>query len=169
MAILTEILNRSTVKSFKNLPIEDNILQNVLEAGRLAPSAKNRQPWRFLVLTEIPVREKIMEACYGDKRIIQAPAVIVSCTTNIDYRMPNGQLSYPIDISIANAFMMLQAENSGLGSCVLTTYNEESVKDILTVPYSMRAVMILCIGYAEDLNYSGNRLPESRIFSYNHW
>jgi len=169
MAILTEILNRSTVKSFKNMPIEDNILQNVLEAGRLAPSAKNRQSWRFLVLTATPVREKITEACYGDERILQAPAVIVSCTTNIDYKMPNGQLSYPVDISMANAFMMLQAESSGLGSCVLTTYDEEMVKEILTVPYSMRAVMILCIGYADELNHFGSRLPVSRVFSYNHW
>ena len=99
----------------------------------------------------------------------QAPVIISACTTNVDYRMPNGQFSYPIDLTMAVSFMMLQAASEGLGSCVITTYDEQEVKDILTVPYSMRVVMLLLVGYPSEKPFPTQRKPLERIVSYNHW
>ncbi|MDC7241751.1 MAG: nitroreductase family protein, partial [Spirochaetales bacterium] len=109
-------MNRVTADSFLDEPIPEESLNNILDAGRIAPSAKNRQPWRFIVLEDAEVRKKIKECAYGDDRFSQAPVAIAACTTNIGYRMPNGELSYPVDLTFALSFMMLQAEHEGMGT-----------------------------------------------------
>lgn len=169
MGLLPEIERRASVRSYTDEPVSDEALARVLEAGRLAPSAKNRQSWRFVVVTESQTRARIEDAAFGQDYVGSAPVVIALCTTNIEYKMPNGQLSYPIDIAIAGSFMMLQASHEGLGSCLVTTFREDDVKSILTVPYSMRVVMMLAVGHPAAEPDRLSRLPIDRIVSYNHW
>lgn len=170
MGLLPEIEHRKSIRSYRTDPIDGETLARVLEAGRLAPSAKNRQSWRFIVVTDDPLRQRMQDAAFGQEYVGRAPAIIASCTTNIEYKMPNGQLSYPVDLSIATTYMMLQAEHEGLGSCMVTTFREEDVKSILTVPYSMRVVMLLTIGWPdESRGESASRLPIERVVSYEHW
>ncbi|MEA1911400.1 MAG: nitroreductase family protein, partial [Spirochaetota bacterium] len=94
---------------------------------------------------------------------------IAACTTNTEYKMPNGQASYPIDISMAISFMMIQARAEKLGACVVTTYNEADIKDILSVPYSMRVVMLLLIGHPDEDPILTKRKRKSRVVSHEHW
>jgi len=169
MNILREILERHSVRNFKPVAIENDKLKRILEAGRLAPSAKNRQPWRFIVVKDKELKEKIKKAAFGQEYIVQAPVIVAACSTNIEYKMPNGQLSYPIDITFAASFMMLQAVHEGLGTCLITTFNEQLAKEILTVPHLMRVVMILAIGYAGEDMEPVTRKPIQKIISYNHW
>jgi nitroreductase len=170
MDLLPEILQRSSVHQFRDEPVSAESLDRILEAGRLAPSAKNRQPWRFVVVQEAGLKRKIQEAAYNEPGVGQAGALIAVCSTNIDYRMPNGQLSYPIDLAMSAAFMTLQAVREGLGSCLNTTFEEDEIRDLLTVPYSMRVVMLLIIGVAaEKKTMEHTRLPKARLVSYEHW
>ena len=169
MRLLPEIERRRSVRKYTGKVIDRCELESIVEAGRLAPSAKNRQAWRFIVIDDQKVKERIQEAAFGQEHVGNAGAVIALCTTNVDYRMPNGQLSYGIDISIAASFMMLQAEHSGLGTCVMSTYDEQEVKNILTVPYSMRIPLLLLVGYPEERQRLLDRYPIERITSYNHW
>ena len=169
MEILEEIRNRSTARSFTGEPIAPDALERILESGRLAPSAKNRQPWRFVAVTDKTYRQKIAKACYGDSRITEAGCVIAACTTNIHYTMPNGQLSYPMDIAFAVSFMTLQAEHEGLSSAILGTYDESAIKDLLSVPYAMRIVLLLAVGKTGEEKKLPERFPSSRIISYDHW
>ena len=169
MGLLPEIENRASVRSFTDEPVSGVQLDRIVEAGRLAPSAKNRQSWRFIIIEDQTVRSRIREASFGQEHVGQAPVIIALCTTNIEYRMPNGQLSYPIDLAIAAGFMMLQAVHEGLGSCVVTTFREDDVKSLLTVPYSMRVVMLLAIGHSLETPGPRNRLPVERLTSHNHW
>lgn len=169
MDILPEIRNRASIREFTDQPVAREQLERILEAGRLAPSAKNRQAWRFIVVQDAENRSKLEAACFGQEYVGQAPAIIAGCTTNVEYQMPNGQLSYPIDLSIAVSFMMLQATHEGLGSCPVTTFRESDVKALLTVPYSMRVVMLLPIGYPASAPESHHRHPMSRIVSWEHW
>ena len=169
MALISEIDNWQSIKSFSDTPVDEENLIRILEAGRKAPSAKNRQPWRFIVVNDTNTRKRIEAAAFGQEHVAQAPVIISACTTNVDYRMPNGQFSYPIDLTMAVSFMMLQAASEGLGSCVITTYDEQEVKDILTVPYSMRVVMLLLVGYPSEKPFPTQRKPLERIVSYNHW
>ncbi|MFW5743429.1 MAG: nitroreductase family protein, partial [Spirochaetota bacterium] len=115
MGLLPEIERRASVRSYTDEPVSQEALERILEAGRLAPSAKNRQSWRFVVVTDAGAREQIEDAAFGQEYVGKAPVVIAICTTNIEYKMPNGQLSYPIDLSIAASFMMLQATHEELG------------------------------------------------------
>ena len=83
--------------------------------------------------------------------------------------MPNGQVSYPIDIATAVAFMMIQAEEEKLGSSIVTTFDETLVKEILSVPHSMRVVMLLALGHPEHRPLRPPRRAADQIVSYNHW
>lgn len=167
--ILQEIEQRYSVHGFQPDPVDEAALNRILEAGRLAPSAKNRQAWRFVAIRDEGSRKRLESAAFGQEYVGQAPAVIALCTTNVDYRMPNGQHSYPVDIGIAGAFMMLQAVHEGLGTCPVTTFDEEEVKSLLTVPYLMRVVMLLLVGKPSDEAGLRRRLPASRIIAWDHW
>jgi nitroreductase len=169
MELLPEIKNRISVRNFKDIAIKKDVISRILEAGQHAPSAKNRQPWRFLVIDNPELKKKIMEASYGQEYVEKAGAIILACSTNIEYEMPNGQQSYPIDITFAVSFMMLQAEHEGLGTCVVTTYDEEEIKNLVSVPYSMRVVMMLLLGYTDEHLIVRDRKPLKGLFALNHW
>ena len=169
MDVMPEILHRRSVRSFTSQPVDREQLDRILEAGRLAPSAKNRQEWRFVVVQKKELRQRIQEAAFGQEYVGTAPVIVAACTTNIDYRMPNGQLSYPIDISFAVSHMVLQAVREGLGSVVLTTYDEQAIQELLTVPYTMRVVMLIPLGFPDEDPEPSPRKPLKRVVSYNHW
>ena len=169
MSLLPEIEHRYSVKNFADTPVEKDKLERILDAGRRAPSAKNRQPWRFIVIDDADIRTQIQTAAFGQDHVGQAPVIIAGCTTNVDYRMPNGLLSYPIDIAIAMTFMTIQSQVESLGSCIVTTFDEQEIKEILTIPYSMRVVMLLLVGYPAESRIPAPRKPLNRIVSYNHW
>jgi nitroreductase len=169
MAMLEEILNRRSIDRFKPSPVSEAKLERVLEAGRLSPSAKNRQEWRFVVVQKKALREKLKEAAFGEEKVGQAPVVIALCTTNIQYRMPNGQLSYPVDLGIAAGFMALQAVHEGLGTCLLSTFDEAAVKELISVPYSMKIVLLMLLGHPAELPGERPRKPLRSVVSFEHW
>ena len=169
MEVLPEILHRRTVRSFTQQPVEKEQLDRILEAARLAPSAKNRQEWRFVVIQKKEIRQKMMEAAFSQDYVGQAPVIIAVCTTNIDYRMPNGQLSYPIDLAFASSHVVLQAVHEGLGTCCITTFDEQEVRELLTVPFSMRVVLLVLIGHAETVPEPTPRKSLKQISARDHW
>ena len=169
MSCIRIIEERTTVRDFDDTPVGQEVLLRILEAGRRAPSAKNRQPWRFIISRKQEQRTRMQEAAYGQEHVGKAPVIISVCTTNIDYRMPNGQISYPIDLTFAVSAMMMQAQAEGLGSCITTTFNEADVKALLTVPYSMRVVMLLLVGHPRSIQEGPRRKPLDQIVAYDHW
>ena len=171
MEVMPEIQKRRSVRAFAAKPLEKDQVERILEAGRLAPSAKNRQEWRFVVVQKKETRERIQEAAFGQEHVGQAAAVIAVCTTNIDYRMPNGQLSYPVDLAFAASQMALQAVHEGLGTCCVTTFDEQEVREILTAPFSMRVVLLLLIGHPRDPVEAepGPRKLLKQVSSREHW
>jgi nitroreductase len=169
MEVLPEILQRRSIRSFTSQTVDKDQLERILEAGRLAPSAKNRQEWRFVVMQKKEVRERIMGAAFGQDYVGQAPVIIAVCTTNIDYRMPNGQLSYPIDLAFASCQIVLQAVHEGLGTCCISTFDEQEVRDILTAPFSMRVVLLILVGHHEALPEPSPRKTLKQISGREHW
>ena len=169
MDLLPAIVSRRSAKRFDSRPVSTQCLERILQAGRLAPSAKNRQEWRFIVVSRADLREKLAAASFGAEQIETASAVIAVCTTNVDYRMPNGQVSYPVDLGIAAAFMMLQATHEGVASCAMTTFDEQEVQDLLSMPHAMRVVVMLALGYTDQQPAAQSRKPLSDIVAYNHW
>ncbi len=169
MDVMPEIASRRSVRSFTTQALEKDQVERILEAARLAPSAKNRQEWRFVVIQKKEARQKVMEAAFGQEYVGQAPAIIAVCTTNIDYRMPNGQLSYPIDLAFASCHIVLQAVHEGLGTCCITTFDEQEVRELLTVPFSMRVVLLVLIGRANGDAEQTPRKTLKQISARDHW
>ena len=171
MEVLPEILQRRSIRAYTAQAVEKEQIDRIVEAGRLAPSAKNRQEWRFIVIQKKETRLKIMEAAFNQDYVGQAPLIIAVCTTNIDYRMPNGQLSYPIDLAFAACQMALQAVHEGLGTCCITTFDEQEVREIITAPFSMRVVLLLLVGHAAEqpAPEPGPRKPMKQVSSKEHW
>lgn len=169
MTLMPEIERRRSIQRFTGEPMDRQALDRILQAGRRAPSAKNRQPWRYIAVQDLETKRKLQNAAYGVEGVSQASAVILACTTNIDYRMPNGQLSYPIDLTFGVSFMMLQAVHEGYGTCLNSTYDEREVKELLSVPYSMRVVLLLLVGRAAEEPEESPRKGFDRVVSYEHW
>jgi nitroreductase len=115
------------------------------------------------------VRSKLAGAAFEQDPAMEARAIVAFCTTNVDYRMPNGHHAYPIDIGIASAFMMIQARAEGLGVHPMSTYDEQEVKETLTVPHSMRVALLLLLGWPAEHPLLRERRPTEQIVSYDHW
>ena len=149
MDVIDAIRKRISVRSFLDKSIEDGILKLILEAARLAPSAKNIQEWVFIVVKDKNTRKKLMQAAKNQAFVAEAPVVIACCATVTDYKMTCGQSAYPIDLAIAITHMTLEATELGLGSCWVGAFYEEQVKEILKIPNDVRVVELLALGYAK--------------------
>ena len=108
---------RRSIRVYQDRPIEEEKLRRVLEAGRLAPSARNLQDWKFIIVRDKNKRQRLSVVALDQSFVAQAPVVIVACGTETEYIMTCGQYTYPIDVSIAVDHMSLEAIEQGLGTC----------------------------------------------------
>jgi len=164
--VLEAIKKRQSVRSYLAKEIPEDVLQQVLEAGRLAPSASNRQDWKFIVVKNEDLRKKLVPACKNQEFVEEAPIVIAGCGTNPDYVMPNGEHTYSIDLAIALDHMSLEAASLGLGTCWIGAFYQDQVKEILGVPEDVRIVNLLILGYPKELRTKTGRKPLSEIICY---
>lgn len=150
MDVFKAIAERRSIRNYKNNEIEDEKLEKILESARIAPSASNRQEWKFLVVKNQETRDKLVEAAHGQKFVGQAPVTIVACSTESERVMPCGQHAYTVDLSIAVSFMILEATELCLGTCWLGAYDEGKVKEILGIPNEIRVPAMFTLGYADE-------------------
>ena len=171
MDVLPEIMQRYSVRSYKDTPVEQDKLDRVLEAARLAPSAKNMQEWRFVVVRDPETRRKLAVAAKNQTFVGEAPVVIACCAENADYIMSCGQLSYPIDVAISIDHMTLKAVEEGLGTCWIGSFYEDQVKEILGIPKKTRVVEMLTLGYPKpgETGRPKSRLAMQEIIHWENW
>ncbi len=170
MNIMEAIRTRKSVRAYLDRPVEDEKLCLVLEAARLAPSASNRQEWRFVIVREPETREKIAVVAGMQSFVAQAPVVIAACADTDEYVMRCGQMSYPIDVTIALDHLMLAAVEQGLGTCWIGKFDEKKVKEILGIPEKIRVVALLPLGYPVDPSaVAKDRLPLDQLVKYEYW
>jgi nitroreductase len=150
MDVSTAIGQRSSVRAYKDIDVEEEKLRRVLEAARLSPSASNRQEWKFIVVKNPETKMRLAGAALGQFFIGEAPVVIVACAIDTEAIMLCGQPAYTVDLSIACAFMLLQAAELGLGTCWIGAFEEEEVKKILKIPKSVRVVTMIPLGYPDQ-------------------
>jgi nitroreductase len=150
MDVFEAISKRRSIRRYKDTPVEEDKLGKILEAARIAPSAANRQEWKFLVVQDKETREKLVDAANGQKFVGEAPVTIVAISTESERIMPCGQPAYTVDLSIAVSFMILEATELGLGTCWLGAYKEDEVKKILDIPEEVRVPAMFTLGYADE-------------------
>jgi nitroreductase len=170
MNVIDAIKKRKSVRDFLDKPVDDEKLNAIIEAGRLAPSASNRQEWRFIIVKNEALRREIALAAKGQKFVGEAPVIIVACAETDNHVMLCGQLTYPIDVAIALDHMSLAATELGLGSCWIGAFEEIKVKSILGIPDEVRVVELMPIGYpADPAQKIKDRLSFKDIVMYEKW
>jgi nitroreductase len=147
----TTILTRRSVRSFLPTPLPPEVLADILEAGRVAPSTQNRQPWRFIVIQDAEQIKQLALHCgligLANYFIRQAPCLIIACADpDQDIRI-NGQDYYLVDTAIAFQQMMLMAWHYGVGSCWLGAFSEKKLKAWLELAPQWRIVALSPFGY----------------------
>ncbi|UCC95336.1 MAG: nitroreductase family protein [Candidatus Omnitrophota bacterium] len=170
MDVFEAIKKRRSIRSYLDRAVEEEKIRKILEAARLAPSASNRQEWRFIVVRDRAKRSQLAQAAKNQKFIEEAPVVIVCCAETDSYKMTCGQLCYPIDVAIAIDHMTLVAVEEGLGTCWIGAFYEEEAKKILNIPASIRVVELLTLGYPRQESHSlKSRLPLEKIIFFEKW
>jgi len=143
------ITHRRSIRSYGSSEIEPEKIEYLLDAFRKAPSAKNLQPWKLIIVKEKHKKIDLSIACNNQSFIAEAPLIVAVCA-NEEESYPNmgGYMSsFAIDIAIALEHLMLAATEIGLGTCWIGAFKENLVKGILGVPENIRVVALTPIGY----------------------
>jgi nitroreductase len=147
--LLKCIKERYSVRKFKNTPVEEEKIDALIEAARLAPSSRNNQPWKFVIIQDATKREKLTEVCKGREFIAEAPLTIAVCCNNTDYVMTCSIPGYIEDGSIAAAHIALQATELGLGTCWIGAFYQDKAAELINLPEDFKVVVLLPIGYPD--------------------
>ena len=173
MDIFQVIRDRRSIRKYKDLPVEQEKLQQLLEAARLAPSWKNMQCWRFLVLRDSSRIQSLLTAFPDDnpgkKALAMAPVVVVVCAEPIDSGIENGIEYYIADTAIAFQHFCLAAHALGLGTCWMGWYDEDRIKADLAIPESIRVVGVTPLGYPDQEPRQRPRRDLTEIAFFDQW
>ena len=150
MDIEKAIKTRRSVRAYKPEEVSKKKLEKVLEAGRLAPSARNLQEYKFVVVRDKKKIEDLAEAANSQSFISQAPLVIAVVSLSPERFMSCGVPSYAVDGAITTIQMMLAATSEGLGTCRIGAFSQERVKEILDIPYQYKVVSLFPLGVPDD-------------------
>jgi nitroreductase len=138
------IEKRRSIRNYKPTPVPEEKLEKILEAARLAPSARNRQPRHFIVVTDAEKRKALSGGMFA-KFLKQSPVVIAACGD--ERAAPKW---HAIDVAIAVENMVLAATGEGLGTCWIGSFDENKVRDTLKIPKNLRVIVLLAVGYPSD-------------------
>ncbi|HET9572012.1 MAG TPA: nitroreductase family protein [Bacteroidales bacterium] len=176
--LLELVKSRQSERAYDiNRPVESEKLDYILETVRLAPSACNAQPWKFIVVTD-PSTVKETASCVSDRTLgmnhfaYQAPVIIVVLEEAANFTSTIGskvkQKHFPhMDLGIAAAHIILAAAEQGLGSCIVGWFDEKKIRNVLEIPTSKRPVLVITMGYATQNLREKKRKNLSDIVSYN--
>jgi nitroreductase len=164
------ITNRYSVRAYRPDPVEDEKLQQVLEAARLAPTAANRQPFQLVVM-HTAGREEELHRIYHRPWFVQAPLVIAVCAISSQawVRESDRFNARMIDAAIVADHLILAATNLGLGTCWIAAFNVAAAREVLRLPEDAEPVIFTPLGYPADTLGPKTRKPLEDLVRYEHW
>ena len=152
---------RRSIRKYKSTPVETEKLEKCLEAARWAPSASNKQPWEFLIVTDAEKRKKLAEFHPYGKFVTESPVVFIPLTN------PNIHSKYHLsDTALATLQFMIEAHSLNIGTCwagVIGTAFEPKIKDLLKIPEHLNVLALVAVGYANESRNSKRKSLESLI------
>ncbi|MGD0495816.1 MAG: nitroreductase family protein [Candidatus Bathyarchaeia archaeon] len=164
MDVLEAIRIRRSIRKYRPEPIPDEKLETILEAARLAPSAANRQPWRFVVVEERQRRKALAKAANDQTFVGDAGAIVVAISDP-----EKSARWHEKDTMIALEHMVLAATALGYGTCWIGAFDEDAVKSLLKIPAKMKVVALLPIGMPDEKPAPRRRKELSEIFFREEW
>ena len=160
---------RYSCRAYQSTPVEDEKLEQVLEAVRLAPSATNLQPYRFIV-SRTAGREVDFHRVYYHPWFIEAPIVICACAIPAAaWRRPDGKYYTDVDVAIAMDHLTLAATDLGLGTCWVASFDVRAAHDVLGIPPGIEPVAFTPLGYPADEPEPKERKSLSELIRYERW
>ncbi len=160
---------RYSVRAYKSDPVEDEKLQKVLEAARLAPTACNLQPFQFIVI-HTKGREAELRRIYSDSWFVQAPIVICACgMPSQSWIRSDGKNYWEVDVTIAMDHLILAAADLGLGTCWIGAFNPDAAREVLRLPNDVEPIAFTPLGYPDDQPGYKGRKTINELVKYEHW
>jgi len=163
MSFIDIVLSRRSIRRYEKQDIPKDVLDKILEAGRQAPSAGNKQPWRFIVLTDYDIKEKLSHGRWNTF-VKDSAFTVVGCGYIGD---EYGRKWSTVDTSIALQNMVIAAWGLGIGSCWIGDFQEAEVKRLLNIPEDRKVIALVTFGYPAEKIGSRQKKPIDEIVSYN--
>ena len=162
MSLLDVILSRRSIRRYENKQIPKDILDKIIEAGRQSPSAVNKQPYHFVIVTDYEIKKKLKSLL--SRFLEKAPVTIVGCANT--KAILTGKWA-TVDATIALENMVLGAWSLGVGSCWIGSFNEQKVKETLKIPQKWKVVALVTFGYPSETPKPKKKKPADELFSLN--
>jgi nitroreductase len=165
MDCVERVLNRRSIRRFKNEPVDEDIMNNILEAARQAPSATNQQPWHFVVARDYSEKD----ACsFGgfNRFVTDASFVVVGLYRESEVIIEKLSL---MDVTIALQNMVIAAWVQGVGSCWMGAFDERKLKDTLALPADAKIVGAVAFGLSDENPSQPPKKPLSQIVHFDKW
>jgi nitroreductase len=171
-------LKRQSTRKYSNKPVEEEAIERCIKAARIAPSACNAQPWKYIIVKDPVIKEKVAKATFGtiasfNKFTLESPVIAViviekpnfmsrfgATVKDIDYHL--------IDIGITATHFCLQATEEGLATCMMGWFNEKELHKILNIPKNLKIGLLISLGYEEE-GYKQRmkiRKEENKVLSF---
>ncbi|MBN1392746.1 MAG: nitroreductase family protein [Sedimentisphaerales bacterium] len=166
--ILEAIRKRYSCRAYLDKRVEEEKLAQIFEAARLAPSAKNMQDWRFVVVRNKEKKQQTAD-CTNHPEVFGKAAVMIAACSNTNYVMRCGQPAGAIDVAIALEHISLQAAELGLATCWIGSFEPEKVRKILEIPQDVTIIELMALGYPADKMKKPAREPLEKIVCYDKW
>lgn len=163
------IEKRYSVRAYLSKPVEEDKLQKVLDAARLAPTAANRQPFRIIVV-KTEGREEELNQVYRADWFVQAPLIICACAVLDEaWVRADGKDYYDVDTTIAMDHLILAAADLGLGTCWIAAFDAAAARKILDLPDNVEPVVLTPLGYPADNWKPKQRKSLANLVKYDKW
>jgi len=166
MDVKEAIKKRNSIRNYEDRPVPEEKLLRVLEAARLAPSGRNSQHWKFIVVRDEEKRQELGRLSGGQYHVHTAPVIIVAVAIDPEELMPCGVQASPVNLAIAIDHMTLAALEEGLGTCWIGAFAQEEVKKLLGVPEQMSIISLLTLGFAGEAGRPKSRKKLEEIVCY---
>ena len=160
---------RYSVRAYEPTPVEEEKLQQVLDAAILAPTAANRQPFRLIVIST-QGREEELQRIYPAKWFTQAPLIICACAVSDEaWARMDGKSYVDVDVSIAMDHLILAAHALDLGTCWIAAFDPAVAREVLGLPDGVEPIVFTPLGYPADQPRPKRRKSFSDLVRYERW
>ena len=167
MDILNLLKSRRSIRIYQERPVPQELLLQILEAGRWAPTGANLQPWHFIVVTDSETRKQIGDVArfffIKSSHVEKAPVVIA-----LGFDTRKGKYGR-YDVTLAGGNMLTMAESLGLGTCWIGAFDEPKVKEILEIPENIEVIGLVTLGYPDEKAEVPPRVELEKIVHWESW
>jgi nitroreductase len=163
------VATRRSIRKYKQTPVEEEKLNKILEAARIAPSAANKQPWHFIVIKDDKIKRSLKEA-YGREWFYTAPVIICACgEPEKGWVRCDGKDYTDVDVTIAFEHLVLAAVAEGLGTCWVGAFDPDKARKILGLPEGIEPLAFTPLGYSDESPKATSRKSMAEIVRWDRW